>query len=73
MSSRSETELSQMVQLCALECVKAANPSQCLQEFTARLVAEHGWTQSDADEVAATAKGVLERVGPHIMPASGSL
>jgi hypothetical protein len=66
MSSRSESELSQMVQRCALECVKAADPVQCLHDFAARLIAEHGWTQADANAVAATAEGVLQTVGPHM-------
>jgi hypothetical protein len=71
MSSRSEAELSETVQQCVLECVKAANPPHFIREFAQRLVNEHGWMQADADEVADSAARVLHTVGPHMSPPDG--
>jgi predicted Ser/Thr protein kinase len=68
MSEHNETEISETVRQCVMECLHATDRRQCIDEFARRLVNDRGWSQDDAREVIDSAIRVIETIAPHMDP-----
>jgi hypothetical protein len=66
MQNRSEAEISRAIRECVLECIRATDRLECIDQFVTRLVKERGWSQDDANEVARSAMDVIKTIEPHM-------
>ena len=50
LTTRSEIEVSEAIQACAISCLEEADPAKCAKQYSTELVAA-GWTRLDARQV----------------------